>query len=164
MQTIARILVPIDFSPCSEAALDHAMVLAERFGAAIEVLHVWEPAPYGARFHVAPALDLYDAQPRLEDFAHTDGGRRMEALLQALEQRFIKVRGRLASGDPCDTILELAQPDAYDLVVMGTHGRTGIARLLSSSVAERVVRRCACPVLTVHSELEPPIDMDGVRS
>jgi nucleotide-binding universal stress UspA family protein len=165
MQNIARILVPIDFSPCSLAALDHAMLLAERFGASIEVLHVWEPPPYGARFGVAPGLDLYGAQPLLEEFAHTDGGKRMEELLRALEERFIKVRGRLASGDPCDTILELVRHDDYDLVVMGTHGRTGIARLLSSSIAERVVRFCTCPVLTVRSQAtEPSTLMGGVHS
>ncbi len=61
----------------------------------------------------------------------------------------LEARGRLESGDACDTILSVASDDDYDLIIMGTHGRTGLSHLFLGSVAERIVRRSTCPVMTI---------------
>lgn len=140
-----RILLPVDFSPASEAALSYALRLGEIFGADIDVLHVWEPLP------TAPDGDLRDAGL----FVATDEGQRLRDWLLAMEHgKHGRTRAVLEAGDPCSTIVEIASE--YDLIVMGTNGRSGFRQLLSPSVAERVVRRAPCPVLTVRSGLEPP--------
>jgi universal stress protein A len=154
MTTFTRVLVPIDFSPCSEAALAHATEIARRFGAVIDVLHAWEPprlsAPESSLGIVNP-----DAHSILVEFEHTRHGASMKSILALLEECGIDdVRGRLEPGEPSETILRVAREGYYDLIVMGTHGRTGLAHLFLGSVAERVVRRAPCPVLTIRvSEL-----------
>jgi nucleotide-binding universal stress UspA family protein len=152
MYTISRILVPVDFSPCSRAALDYGAFLGARFGAAIDVLHVWQPP----RSIWEPLYPMDVAQHRLVRFESTDAGQQMKEFLAHLEgQGNLKVRGRLESGDPYETILGVAIDEAYDLIVMGTHGRTGMSHLLLGSLAEAVVRRAPCPVLTIH-RADPP--------
>jgi nucleotide-binding universal stress UspA family protein len=151
MYAIARILVPVDFSPCSRAALDYAAFLGERFGAAIDVLHVWATYPVAWD---PPSLIAAGYTP-LVDFERSDAGRQMKAFLGHLEHRIRSpVRGRLDRGAPVDRILAAAA-EGYDLVVMGTHGRTGVAHLLFGSVAEAVVRRAPCPVVTIHDLSHP---------
>ena len=138
---IGRILVPVDFSDCSLAALDHAASLAQRFGASIHVLHVWD-----------------HRDQTLAHFAQTGAGEAMDSVLGDLEQHGVGgVRGRLASGDPSETIIQIAREEHYDLIVMGTHGHSGLVHLLHGSVAEKVVRRAPCPVLTVRT-VDPPGD------
>ena len=147
MFTLNRILVPVDFSPCSRAALDYAAFLGERFGAAIDVLHVWQPP----RSVWEPLYTMEVSHHRLAHFESTEAGREMKEFLAHLEdQTHIKVRGRLETGDPYKTILGVAVEDSYDLIVMGTQGRTGMSHLLLGSLAEAVVRRAPCPVLTIH--------------
>ena len=142
---LRRILVPVDFSPCSQAALEYAAYFASCFGAAINLLHVWQ----GLR--VADAREDTDryATP-LSRFAHCEAGHEMEAFLALLERRGLqRCQGRLECGPPADTIMDVATLDGYDLIVMGTHGR-GRHRFFTGSVAEKVVRGAPCPVLTVH--------------
>ena len=142
-----RILVPVDFSDCSRASLDVAVDLAARFGSEIEALHVWETPIY-----VTPDLMLWapaQGKRSLADFARTHAGQAMEKLLESVEKNGVKVHGRVETGGISDVILHAAE-DA-DLVVIGTHGRTGLAHVLLGSVAERVVRQSPCPVLTVRS-------------
>jgi universal stress protein A len=139
-----KILLPVDFSPCSEAALSYALRLGDIFGSDIDVLHVWEP--------LAPTSegDLRD----MGLFVATDEGLRLRELLLSLDQaRPGRMRAVLEAGDPFRTIVAIAT--GYDLIVMGTHGRSGVRQLLSPSVAERVVRSAPCPVLTVRSRHEP---------
>jgi universal stress protein A len=144
--TLSRILVPVDFSPSSRAALEYALFLSEKTGAALEVLHVWEPAGY-----VGPdALSLLPVsvgQPGWEQ-TRADVRREVEALIGRGE-RSSSISIRVEAGQPGDVVLEAARAVKADLVVMGTHGRTGLARLLLGSVAESVLRRATCPVLTV---------------
>ena len=149
MKTFKRILVPIDFSPCSEVVLGHAAEIAPYFGAMVDVLHVWEPP-----MMVVPETSVgfvdRDARRALLEFAHTRQGTAMKTMLTVLEERGVEqVRGRLERVDPCETILRIAHESPYDLIVMGTHGRTGLAHLFLGSIAERVVRRAPCPVLTI---------------
>jgi nucleotide-binding universal stress UspA family protein len=148
MHTISRILVPVDFSPCSRAALDYAAFLGKRFGASIDVLHVWGPP----RQLWYPWYTVGPVQDWLSSFERTEAGNEMKSLLWHLENNLdITVRGRLESGDPRSTILSVAAEDHYDLIVMGTHGRTGLSHLLLGSIAEGVVQRAPCPVLTIRT-------------
>ena len=147
MQNIRRILVPIDFSACSRAAIDYAAFLARSFEASIDLLHVREPPPL-----FSPEMVMLmpgDRPGTLTEFAASPGGTECKSLLAELELLRIPVRGRLESGPIAETVVEVA--DDYDLIVMGTHGRTGLTRLVLGSVAEQVVRHARCPVLTVRA-------------
>jgi nucleotide-binding universal stress UspA family protein len=145
---VKTILVPVDFSDCALTALKYAEFVAKTFQAQIDVLHVWEPPRY-----VLPDITVQipgQADQTLMDFARSEAGKDMEKFLMALEDDgTVEVRGRLESGDPTDRILELAAKGEYDMIVMGTHGRTGLSHLFLGSVAEKVVRRASCPVLTI---------------
>jgi universal stress protein A len=147
MQTLDQILVPVDFSACSRAALDYAAFLANGRDATIDVLHIWGP--------MQSAWDPPDAeQDPLVVFERTEAGNQMKKFLARLEDEGIglQIRGRLESGDPCATILRVAAENDYDLIVMGTHGvHTDLTSLILESVAESVVRRAPCPVVTIRA-------------
>lgn len=145
-----RILVPTDFSATSDAALDYARTLAERFGASLHLLHVVDNAYLSgdmASEMYTPAISsirealLKDVEGRLA-LRLPDGDRkRFRGTTQALV------------GTGARTIVDYAAAHGIDLIVMGTHGRSGLAHLLMGSVAERVVRLAPCPVLTVRQAL-----------
>jgi nucleotide-binding universal stress UspA family protein len=147
MLSIGKILVPTDFSACSSEALRWARIVGAKFGARIDVLHVWEPPRY-----VIPEIAIQmpgEPQQSLLDFAKAEASKEMEAFISPGSDQSPPVQARLQSGDPTDTIIQLAESDRYDLIIMGTHGRTGISHLLLGSVAEKVVRRAPCPVMTI---------------
>lgn len=131
-----RILVPTDFSPASGAALRYARALAEKFGASLEVLHI---------------LDNDFLRAVVTDPRDVEAGtlQKVQSLLTAGERE----RGARAlvmrSDDPADEIVSYARSAPVDLIVMGTHGRHGVAHLLMGSVAEKIVRDAPCPVMTV---------------
>ena len=139
--TIKKILVPVDFSPCSRAALDLALVFQQRFAAQLEVLHAWE-APAGA-----DGMQV-GTGGSLAQFLGGQAEEAMAALQVELERRGTKdLHGTVVRGDPHRTIVD--ESKNFDLIVMGTHGRGGLQRLVVGSVAERVVRHAKCAVLTV---------------
>ncbi len=139
-----RVLVAVDFSPASDAALERAVELAGALGAGIDLLHVWEPPPPIEAPGMAPWL--------FDDSAARD---LLERTRRSLEPRGLRgVTVRLESGDPAYHILEAARALLPDLLVLGTHGRGGVRRLILGSVAEAVVRRAPCPTLTVHAPVE----------
>lgn len=150
MKPLSHILLPIDFSPWSKAAFDHAVSLAARTNATLDLLYVWP----GHNDVACERFDELDAKGPFVSagrsaFASTLEGRELEALMNLARSFGIRVRGRLESGSPARAILRVATEDQYDLIVMGTHGRTGMAHLLFGSVAEEIVRSAPCPVLTV---------------
>ncbi|MCE9670182.1 universal stress protein [Myxococcus stipitatus] len=152
MAAPSRILVPVDLTEGSRAVLDYALQLARSFGATVDVIHVWEPPQY-----VAP--DLLVAAPgwnslSLEQVAVDTARKEMTTLLQGLEVPPVPVKQRVLVGEAASTILELAEKEGFDLVVMGTHGRRGLPRLLLGSVAQKLVSRSSCPVLTLHVAAE----------
>lgn len=151
MPAIKTILVPVDFSECSRAALERAGALARRLGAAVHVLHVWElpeALPPGAN-EGAYAGQLIGMA---EKFAET----KLHELTQdARAQGLAIAESLLEMGSPPSAIAERAKQGRYDLLVLGTHGRKGLSRVLLGSVAEKVVRTAPCPVLTVHGGSEP---------
>ena len=134
----ARILVPTDFGPASEAALTYGRELAHRFDSALHLIHVTEN-PF-LRAGVADRRSLEDTAARWLQERLTEADRRKGAVA-VVEQ----------SDEPAKEILRYAKSTKIDLIVMGTHGRTGLARLALGSVAEAVVRAAPCPVLTMHA-------------
>jgi universal stress protein A len=151
MRTVAatiyrRILVPLDFSDSSMRALGHARTLAERFEASLELLYV-VPNPF-----IANAASLEAGMvlpPGFLDELERDARQRLDGALTAAERERFKARSVVRIGDPLLEIVEHARVEGVDLIVMGTHGRTGVSHLFLGSVAERVVRTATCPVLTV---------------
>jgi len=144
MRSPTRILVPVDFSPCSATALEYAAHMAEKLNATIDVLHVWQ----------APQLVVADgSMPPLAVFAHTQAGQALKAFLEEQEERGVRpenAQGRLACGEPAQSILDVAESGRYELIVMGRHGRGRFSHLFVGSVTEKVSRRATIPVLTMH--------------
>ncbi len=140
-----RILVPTDFSAGSDAALDYARAMAVRFQARLVVLHVVDDpfvtGPFGST-SVSPPQGYRAALV-------ADAGRRLSLFVQDLERDGLTVATAVVVGPTATTIVREASGCGATLIVMGTHGRSGLAHLLLGSVAERVVRTAGCPVLTV---------------
>ncbi|MBN9162961.1 MAG: hypothetical protein BGO98_17285 [Myxococcales bacterium 68-20] len=140
MASIRTILVPIDGSPPSRAALEHAVALAaESTSTRVDVLHVEAPDEFetGSMTELAPS-------------AREEIRREMDCALAGAEARLgERVTRRTVPGDPLRRIIEIASEGGYELIVMGTHGRVGRLHMLLGSVAEGVVRNAPCPVLTV---------------
>jgi nucleotide-binding universal stress UspA family protein len=138
MLAIRTILHPTDFSNYSDQAFRLACSLARDYGARLVVLHIAEPpmAVGGEGMLIIPQeFDLEVIRARLQQLRPADPK--------------IAVEHRMVQGDAATEILCLATKMKCDLIVMGTHGRTGLGRLLMGSVAELVVRKASCPVLTV---------------
>jgi nucleotide-binding universal stress UspA family protein len=138
---IAKILVPTDFSEHAERALEFAVGLAKTMGASIHVIHVAPVVPYiGPPFAPGHALaDEFHAQAR-KDF---------DQYMARLKERGIEAKGTLVDGVAYLEVNRAAADVGAKLIVIGTHGRTGIEHALLGSVAERVVRTSPVPVLTV---------------
>lgn len=140
-----RILVPIDFSSPSDAALEYARTVAARFGASLYLLHIAED-PYRAFY----SAEVYVPEVEgLREEILSDSVTRLKALLHTTDVTNLHAVAEAVIGTPASTIVEYAAGHGIDLIVMGTHGRGGMSHLLMGSVAERVVRTAPCPVLTV---------------
>ncbi len=157
--TSRHILVPTDFSPSAEAALDHAVSLADRFGATLHLLHVVHETN----------TDLYglgDAEvhiDRLRKEAESTAQDRLAELAPDMAAREVHTAvARHPDGDVVGAIEEYVRESAIDLVVMGTHGRRGLGRLVLGSVANRLVRRGVAPVLTVRKRHKDAMASDPV--
>lgn len=150
--TVKNILVPTDFSAGSEQAVRYAFDLAVSLGATLHFLHVIEnPFAPGA------FMELY-APPPAEYFndAESQADARLRHLLSPQEQSLVNVVISTRMGTPATVILErLAEEPKIDLVVMATHGRSGVARMVMGSVADKVVRMAPCPVLTLREHPRP---------
>jgi nucleotide-binding universal stress UspA family protein len=145
--TFRNILVPVDFSPPSNLALKYALELSRTFGATLHVIHAWEVPAY-----LRPDLTVWagEVSTTLSDQVRLGAENAMRELSRdyGLDGNDA-ITCELIPGAPYNTILEVAKDGEFDLVVMGTHGRTGLSHALLGSVAEKVVRHAACPVLTV---------------
>jgi nucleotide-binding universal stress UspA family protein len=150
MAIIQRILVPTDFSDCARRALDYAAELANRLSASIVVAHIYVPPVVYMPEGVWAMPDAFpDARKDLEQAMA-----RLAA--QVREKKVAQVETVIVEGDPSHEIVKVAQQQKCDLVVLGTHGRTGVRHLVLGSVAEKVVRRSTCPVLTVGPRADAP--------
>ena len=141
---VKRILCPTDFSDCSRAALEFALELAQRLGASIRLLHVFQLPQYvgfedGLTMTAASAGVFTDLRKKADE--------QLRAEQELCSKAGVSIAIEHVDGVPHAEIIRLSA--SADLVVMGTHGRTGLPRLVLGSVAERVVRLAKCPVLTV---------------
>ncbi len=140
----SKILLPSDFSECSAEAARAARRLGECFGSRLIVLHVLdEPAALDPMFRGEVPLEML--RGRMEQYAREE----MESFLAAHFQGFPGVETRVASGIPYREIIREARECGAGLIVIGTHGRTGVERAIFGSTAEKVVRMAPCPVLSV---------------
>jgi nucleotide-binding universal stress UspA family protein len=150
--TIERVCVPTDFSGCADLAVKYGAALARQNGAQLHLLHV-----------------VQDIHEKLHHPDFTHQGTSVQAFLQSLEKGATEYLARLASqrewrelevervylyGRPANEIVRYARQNRIDLLVMGTHGRSGLEHVFVGSVAERVVRTAPCPVMTVRCPLE----------
>jgi nucleotide-binding universal stress UspA family protein len=132
MPYAARILVPTDFSPLSTLALEHAIALASLCRSSIHLMHV-----------------------QADTRGHANGEERLLAgLVSRCQAEAIVVTSQVCAGQPAAAIVNAAADRAVDLIVLGTHGRQGVAHLMLGSVAEQVVRTAPCPVLTVRGHVQ----------
>ena len=135
--SLKTILCPTDFSASSDEALTHASSLASQSGAQLYLLHVTQlPVPY------TDGIPVYS--PYAEQVAQDENTLKGVTVPDAK----VKCERHHRIGDPAPEILDFAKEHNVDLIVMGTHGRKGLTRLLLGSVAEQVVRKATCPVLT----------------
>ncbi len=148
---VNKILVPVDYSDSGDAAMAYAVLLAKEYDAEMHLMHVYEQpttfvdsgftgAPIPAE--TSPAL-LNEEEAKLNRVMPAEG---------------VKFRHSFVVGTPAEALVDYAKDNQIDLVVMGTHGRTGISRLLMGSVAEGVVRNAPCPVLTIKQPANEPAE------
>jgi nucleotide-binding universal stress UspA family protein len=139
-----KILHPTDFSECAAHAQAAAIDLARTLGADIVLLQVLVETPlYGENVLNMPKVQsVYDAQRKWAEET-------LEARAADLRQRGMKASYRVQVGVPFEEIVKVAEEERADMIVMGTHGRGGLNRVLLGSIAERVIRLAPCPVLTV---------------
>lgn len=141
---LKQILIPIDFSDYSDQALRWGVSLAQKYGAQLLLLHV-----------IPEVLEEVSARESAGEQLVIDLTAEVEAHLHEIARQGLKegvaVDVRVADGEPADAILRMARQEKVDLIVMGTHGRTGLSHLLLGSTAEAVVRAAACPVFTVRA-------------
>ena len=145
---IKHILVPIDFSLFADQALEYAIELAKSFSARLTLLHV---------IHFPPLMtDEYDTSgyvTYLEEI-ETDAAQHMQVLRNRMHEEGLQGETVIVHEVPFQAIINTAKEKAVDLIVMGTHGRTGLTHVLMGSVAERVVRLAPCAVLVTRGKTE----------
>lgn len=141
---LKTILVPVDFSTFSDKALDYAIAFSEQFGAAIVLLHVVEPMVYPESYMAIPTVneDINDSLTKAAE-------EKLAVQRKHIRLDDAKVKTTTRLGRPYVEIAEAAKEVAADLIILGTHGHTGLKHVLLGSTAERVVRYAPCPVLTV---------------
>jgi nucleotide-binding universal stress UspA family protein len=147
---IRSILLPTDFSECGNFALSYATSLARTFGARIICVNVIEPiVPTVGYTGMTEPLPLADISEQLEDSAE----RELPKIAECEECADIEIEELIVHGEAATEIVRVAKEREVDIIVIASHGRTGLGRILFGSTAEAVVRHAACPVLVV----KPPV-------
>lgn len=152
--SITRILVPTDFSAPSDAALAHARKLAAGFGASLHLLHVLDDqsagGAFGSEFYLADPPDVHAARLK-------NAQQRLAYRVTSHDPSGAYATTEVTVGKSAQTIVDYAADGDFDAIVMGTHGRGGMAHLLVGSVAESVIRRAPCPVMTAREVADPVV-------
>ncbi|MDI6778999.1 MAG: universal stress protein [Bacteroidota bacterium] len=143
---LEKILVPIDFSDYSKNALKYAVPFAKQFGAEILLLYVVEPTIYPADFGFGQV-----GFPSIEEEMRKKGTEELEKLAANEIQDIVKWQIIIEMGKPFTEINRVAKEKNVDLIIIATHGHTGIEHVLFGSTAEKVVRKAPCPVLTIRT-------------
>jgi universal stress protein A len=145
-----KILFATDFSPASDAALKYATALARDSGATLIITHIEElPLPYAGG-------EMYLAQPV---YPNPEVRKMLDAVVPS--DKSVRYEHRLVMGTAAEDIVRTADEEHADLIVIGTHGRTGLRRVLMGSVAEGVMRHASCPVLTIKEANKAPAEDAG---
>ncbi|HEX9614633.1 MAG TPA: universal stress protein [Bacteroidota bacterium] len=143
---LKRILVPIDFSEHSRKALQYAIPFAQQFGASIDLVYVVEPTVYPADFSFGQV-----GFPAIEDELRKRGAEELDGLVRKDIGKRVEARRAVRTGKAFYEILLYAKEENVDLILIATHGHTGIEHVLFGSTAEKVVRKAPCPVLIVRT-------------
>ena len=141
-----KILFPTDFSTLSQSALETATSLARDRGAELLIVHVQEPAAVyvsGDFYYGIASPDRREQMNMLKAVVPTDPA--------------VPCEHRMITGSPAEAIVALAKEEEVDMIVLATHGRTGLFRLVMGSVAEEIVRKATCPVLSVKAHAATPV-------
>ncbi|MBH0202076.1 MAG: universal stress protein [Nitrospira sp.] len=146
--SVTNMLVPVDFSDCSLDALEYGALIAQRSNASVKLFHVLEPVSYGLDFTLPHTSQRESSKAVIT--------KRLSDLVSMLTALGLASDFLMSGGLPADSILDTARAQSVDVIVMGTHGRRGLSHALFGSVAESVLRRSSCPVLTVRSPKLPP--------
>ena len=144
MLSIRRILFPTDLSEPAEYAWSYALTFAQEFGAEVHLLHVIAPPP---RLTEAYAVN-YEPEKVVESLSQ-GANATLDRQVEAAKSRGLVFRREVRVGVDFREIIDYATKHAIDLIAMATHGRSGLAHVLLGSVAEKVVRKAPCPVLTI---------------
>ncbi len=144
---IKNILLPTDFTEGARAALPYAVDLAKAYGAKLYIVHVIYDVSAATGLHV-PHVSLDAMYEEMQKGAEKEIGKFGAEELSGLRD----TETRILIGVPYEEILNFAQENGIDLIIMGTHGRSGLDRVIFGSTAEKVVRNASCPVLTVRSQ------------
>jgi len=144
MIQLKKILVPIDFSEYSKNALRYAIEFAQHFGADIILIYVVEPMIYPADFSFGQV-----SIPNMENELTRIGNEQLEKLITDEVANKVKARKIVKTGKAFVEIIKTAREEEIDLIIIATHGQTGIEHILFGSTAEKVARKAPCPVLTV---------------
>ena len=147
MNPVRVILVPIDFSPHSDAALDRAVDFAKAFGAKIHLLHSYAVPVQGVMpYDFAVPDGVWDGIRKVAEH-------KLEEFRQSVASEGLEASSEVSPVMPSEAILAVSREIGADLIVMGTHGHTGLKHALLGSVAERTIRLAPCSVLTVKEEV-----------
>ena len=144
MLKFKRVLCPVDFSDDSKVALAYAADIVRAAGGELLVLHVVEPILYPVEYGMAPVPTV-----DLESTATANARMKLEELVTEEVTAGVSVSTKVIFGRADTQVCDFASEGDFDLIVLATHGLTGLKHLLLGSVAERVVRHAPCPVLTV---------------
>lgn len=145
-----QLLVPVDFSETSQKALDFAIELGQALQARLLLLHVIEAPVLGG----GPGeMGMATAYAEVIEQIEADASRNLEDALQRARKAGLECTGELMHGAPFQQIIDVADRQQVDLIVMGTRGHTGLKHLILGSVAEKAVRLAACPVLVTPSDV-----------
>jgi universal stress protein A len=141
---IRAVLVPVDFSEYSEKAFIWALDMAEKWKAMITLLHVVPTPPYSP-----VVMGSYFDPSAFERNLLADAETSARALIDRQAKRSVPTGIKVCVGEPFQDICRIAKEERIDIIIMGSHGRTGLSHIVLGSVAERVVRHAPCPVLVV---------------
>lgn len=141
---LSRILVPIDFSDHAKKALQYAIPFAEQFKSSIDLLYVVEPTIYPADFSFGQV-----GFPSVEDELRERGAEELKSLIQKEIGTRVEARCAVRTGKAFNEIDQYARDESIDLIIIATHGHSGVEHVLFGSTAEKVVRYAPCPVLVV---------------
>ena len=146
MMEIRKIIVPVDFSEYSLKSLRYANAFAANFGAELVLVYVVEPVVYPADFSFG-----HITTPSVESQLHEHGKTHLDAIAHTEVSPDVRVKTVVRTGKPFVEIIRCAKEEEANLIIIATHGHSGIEHVLFGSTAEKVVRKAPCPVLSIRS-------------